>query len=81
MDAHLLAPADHPGAEAGRPAASNERVSPDAPAMLVGGAEAPAAGYNVQLAHSSQNPVTELPPSELPARGTVCLPWELWRGA
>lgn len=64
MDAHLLAPADHPGAEAGRPAAANERVSPDAPAMLVGGAEAPAAGYNVQLAHSSQNPVTELPPSE-----------------
>jgi hypothetical protein len=71
VDAHLLAPADHPAraAEPSRPAAASEPLSPD-PAVSLSGANALAPGegtsaFNVQLAYGSQNPVTELLPSAL----------------
>lgn len=75
VDAHLhtkagSAQAAAAAAEPGRRAGANERVSPDL-AMELSGANATArdaasgaGGFNVQLAHSSQNPVTELPPCE-----------------
>ncbi|GLC40818.1 hypothetical protein PLESTB_000019400 [Pleodorina starrii] len=80
VDAHLLAPADHPAAvaEPSRPAAANERISPDV-AMLTSGNDAltsPAGGCNIQLAYGSQNPVTELPPTEKGFHDTFGSAWE-----
>ncbi|PNW80150.1 hypothetical protein CHLRE_08g380000v5 [Chlamydomonas reinhardtii] len=87
VDAHLhtkagSAQAAAAAAEPGRRAGANERVSPDL-AMELSGANATArdaasgaGGFNVQLAHSSQNPVTELPPSEKGFYDTFGSAWE-----